>query len=904
MMKVSFLPGLIIGLFSCSTLFAGPGNIAPKAVVSASTSLDESYSPKNVTDGIIGIEDTGEWACKGVTTDWGYIRFPWIKLDWKEAQVIDRIVLFDRANLKEHIAGGKLLFSDGSVIWVNQLPNNGDGHAIRFSPKKVTWVRFVVTDGTGSDLGLSEIEVYPTPGEDLDFVSRVDPYIETNRGRYFFFVTGGVPFGMVGAAPHTRNKNQNGGGYNYNEKEILGFGQIHNWMMSGIEIMPATTKVDPSQGEQGWKSEFSHDDEIVQPGYHRVFLRDHRVRVDQTATDRVSFYTFQYQQDTEARIIINLGGHLANSTMENAAVKQISDTEIEGSFSSTNRYWGGPRDVKVFFVIRFDKKMNVLNAWKGNKKLDKISESEEDSLVLAAEYNIQKGEKVNMKIGLSYTTIDNARNNLDKECSTWDFDQVRNNAQELWNNWLGKIEVKGGTPAQQVKFYTDLWHALLGRHKINDLSGDYPDRTTGKREGNFTDAIFKIKTVPLDASGRPKFNMYNSDAFWLMQWNLNVLWGLAWPELMDEFSASMIEYANNGYMLPRGPSGGGYSYIMTSCPASNLIVSTYMKGLLTRADVTHAYKVVKRNHLPGGMLGSPEEINFYTKNGYWPDNAGITIEAAFQDWGIAQMASKLGMRKDYRFFMKRSNGWKAIFDPEQKFLFPKDRKGNFIHREPLNGQGWVEANAWQATWGLSHALPELVGMMGGKDSFCNRLNYAFEKAQASDFVFGYTEGYVSYANQPGCSNAHVFSYGGKPWLTQYWVRRVQQQAYGGITPDLGYGGHDEDQGQMGGVSALMAIGLFNVTGNQSVTPVYEITSPVFDEIIIRLDNRYYSGKEFRIVTHGNGQTRDYIQRASLNGREHNKFWFSHEVFSKGGRLELWMGDKPNENWGTEELPPL
>lgn len=905
MKKISrYLSLVMIGLSLLSAVYAGPGNIAPNAQVSASTSLSKEFSADKVTDGIIGIGDIGEWACEGVTTDWGYIRFPWIQLDWKETRVIDRIVIFDRANMKEHIAGGKLLFSDGSVIWVNQLPNNGDGHAIRFSPKKVTWVRFVVTDGTGSDLGLSEIEVYPAAGEDLDFVSRVDPYIETNRGRYFFFVTGGVPFGMVGAAPHTRNKNQNGGGYNYNEREILGFGQIHNWMMSGIEIMPATTEVDPTKGEQGWKSAFSHDDEIVQPGYHRVFLRDHRVRVDQTATDRVSFYTFQYQQDSEARIIINLGGHLANSTMENATVKKISDTEIEGSFSSTNRYWGGPKDVRVFFVIRFDKKMNALNGWKGMEQMGSITEGSGDSLVLAAEYFMKKGDKVNMKIGLSYTTIENARHNLEKECDTWDFDLVRINAQKLWNGWLGKIEVKGGTSDQQVKFYTDLWHALLGRHKINDLSGDYPDRTIGKRDGNFTDAEFKIKKVPLDASGKPRFNMYNSDAFWLMQWNLNVLWGLAWPELMDEFSASMIEYANNGYKLPRGPSGGGYSYIMTSCPASNLIVSTHMKGLLSKSDASHAYNVVKRNHLPGGMLGSPEEINFYTKNGYWPDNAGITIEAAFQDWGIAQMASKLGKKKDYRFFMKRSNGWKAIFDPEQKFLFPKDRKGNFIHREPLNGQGWVEANAWQATWGLSHALPELAGMMGGKDSFCNRLNYAFEQARTSDFVFGYTEGYVSYANQPGCSNAHVFSYGGKPWLTQYWVRRVQRQAYGGITPDLGYGGHDEDQGQMGGVSALMAIGLFNVTGNQSVNPVYEITSPVFDEIIIRLDNRYYSGKEFRIVTHGNGQTKDYIQRATLNGQEHNKFWFSHEVFSKGGLLELWMGDKPNENWGTEELPPL
>mgnify|MGYP003575029745 CR=1 FL=1 len=888
----------------CLGASAGPGNIAPQAKVSVSTVLNNRYAATNVVDGLIGIEDVGEWACEGVTTDWGYIRFPWVQLDWAQPQRINKVVLYDRSTTKEHVAGGKLLFSDGSVVWVNQLPNDGSGKAIVFPSKTITWVRFVVTDGTGSDLGLSEMEVFPTAGEGVDFVSRVDPYIETNRGRYFFFITGGVPFGMVGAAPHTRNKNQNGGGYNYNEKEILGFGQIHDWMMSGVEIMPTTTASNPSLGEPGWKSTFNHDDEMVQPGYHRVFLQDYKIRVDQTATDRVSFYKFQYLKEAQARIIINLGGYLANSTMENAVVTRVSDTEMEGSFSSVKRYWGGPKEVKLFFVIKFDKPFKTLNGWKGSTTQQNITNYAGDSLRVAAEYDLKKGEVVQMKTGLSYTSIANARNNLETECTTWSFDEVKNNAQKTWNEWLGRMNVKGGTDAQQVKFYTDLWHVLLGRHKTNDVSGDYPDRTTGKREGNFTDAVFKVKRIPKDASGRLRFNMYNSDAFWLTHWNLNILWGLAWPEVMDDFSASMIEYANNGYLLPRGPSGGGYSYIMTSSPTSNLIVSTYMKGLLTKVDAKHAYEVVRRNHLPGGMLGSKEEINFYTQCGYWPNNAGISIEAHFQDWGIAQMAAKLNRTKDVEFFTKRANGWPALFHPQHKLLFPKSEKGAFIHNDPLSGQGWVEANAWQATWGLSHALPQLARMMGGKDTFAKMLNFAFEQSRASDYVYGYTEGYVSYANQPGCSNAHVFSYVGKPWLTQYWVRRVQEQAYGGTTPDLGYGGHDEDQGQMGGVSALMSIGLFNVVGNQSKTPFYEITAPIFDEVVIQLDNRYYSGKEFKIKTYNNGYNKNYIQSAKLNGKDLNNFWFLHNDFSKGGLLELWLGEQPNKSWGTTNMPPL
>ncbi len=903
MQRILMLTGLLIVCFPPLLLHANPGNIATNARVSVSSSLSPAFSGEKAIDGIIGVDGIGEWACEGVTTDWGYIRFPWIQLDWDTPQLVEKVVLYDRPG-KDHIAGGKLLFSDGSVEWVNSIPADGSGKAYSFAPRRTSWIRFIVTDGTGGDLGLSEIEVFPSREQANDFISWVDPYIETNRGRYFFFVTGGLPFGMASAAPHTRNKNQNGGGYNYNESEILGFGQIHDWMMSGIEIMPATEKENPSLGEAGWKSKFSHDDEIVQPGYQRVFLRNNRIWTELTATERVSFYRFRYTEDAQARIIVNLGGFLANSTMENAVVTRISDTEIEGSVSSVKRYWGGPEDVKLFFVIRFDRSFDRIDAWQGNETATDIADARGDSLAVAAAFQLRKGEEVKMKIGLSYTTIDNARNNLEQECQTWDFDEVRRHAQKTWNEWLGRIEVKGGTTAQRIKFYTDLWHVLLGRHKTNDINGDYPDRTTGVRKGNFTDAVFKIKTIPKDASGKPRFNMYNSDAFWLTHWNLNILWGLAWPEVMDDFSASMIEYANNGYKLPRGPSGGGYSYIMTSCPASNLIVSTFMKGLMKKTDPRHAFEVVKRNHLPGGgMLGSDEDIRFYTKHGWWPGNAGITIEAAFQDWGISQMALRLNRKKDYRFFRDRSRGWEKCFDPAQGLLFPKDKQGNFTHSDPLSGAGWVEANAWQATWGVSHNIPRLVTLMGGSDSFSTKLNYAFEMAQESDFVFEYNKGYVSYANQPGCSNAHVFSYAGKPWLTQYWVRRVKEQAYGGITPDLGYGGHDEDQGQMGGVSALMAIGLFDIRGNQAEKPVYEITSPVFDEVKIKLDNRYYSGKEFLIKTHHNQPDNDYIQRASLNGKAHNDFWFSHDIFEKGGMLELWLGKEPNKNWGVQGAVP-
>ena len=887
-------------LFVWTNAVSGPDNIAPKAKVSASSISSDDFAARYAVDGLIRLDGIGEWACEGVTTDWGYIRFPWIELRWEKAYTINRVVLFDRPSLKEHIAGGRLIFSDGTTIYVNQIPNNGEGKAVNFEPKSVEWIRFEATDGTGSELGLSEIEVFPAFEEFNDYVSMVDPYIETNRGRYFFFVTGNRPFGMIGAAPHTRNKNQNGGGYNYNEKHILGFGQIHCWMLSGIEVMPASMAVNPSFGEDAWKSRFSHDEEIAQPGYQRIYLQDPKTWVELTSTDRVSFYRYRFTEDMRTQILTNLGGYLGSTTMVDAKVNKVNDQELEGSVSTIKRFWGGPDDVKVFFVIQFDKPFNELKAWKGQQHLNNISSVEGDSAGVSAIYDVKAGETLQMKIGISYTSIENARRNLAAECVTWDFDQVRQDSRDIWNEWLGKIHVEGGRTDQRVKFYTDLWHVLMGRHKINDVSGDYPDRTSGRRHGTFTDAEFKIRTLPKDANGNLKYNMYNSDAFWLSQWNLNVLWGLAWPSVQDEISASLIQYADNGNLLPRGPSGGGYSYIMTSCPASMLVISSYMKGMLTKVDASHAFEVVKRNHLPGGMLGSSEDINFYTRNGYWKNNAGITVEAALQDWAISQMAGKLGRKKDQNFFLKRSQGWTKCFNPEWKLLFPLDGKGNFLHNDPLSGEGWVEANAWQGTFGLSHGIPELARLMGGNDSLCAKLNFAFEQASASDFVFAYNDGYVSYANQPGCSNAHVFSHAGKPWLTQYWVRRVKEQAYGGTTPDLGYGGHDEDQGQMGGTSALMAIGLFSLNGNTSASPAYEITSPIFDKVVIQLDSKYYNGETFTITTHNNSDENVYIQKASLNGKEHQTFWFPHADYAAGGELQLWLGDKPSTQWGTKK----
>jgi predicted alpha-1,2-mannosidase len=875
---------------------ARPLSIADQAKVTASSVYGKRYVPENITDGIIAVENRGYWKSKE--------RNAWIQLDWKTPQWITKVVIYNLPEEKNRVRKGKLLFSDGSSVDVD-LPSDGTAKAVEFAEKQAIYVRFEVTEG-GETPGLSEIEVFPSPARISEPVSLVDPYIETNRGRFFYFITGSRPFGLVSAAPMTINGNNGGGGYAHKSTEILGFPQIHSWTISGISLMPALANINPALGEKHWKSMFKHDDEIVQPGYHRVYLPEYHTWVEQTSTDRVGLYRFTWTKDTVAQILLNLGGPLGNSRMAGAEVKKISDTEYQGSVSSVDRaYMVGPVDVKLFFVVQFDKPCSEFNGWEEEQYLRNISSVTSDSLGgVATIYKVKAGERMNMKIAISYTSIENAGRNLAAECPGWDFDKAVSGSRKIWNEWLGKIEVEGGSCEQRIKFYTDLWHVLLGRQKINDVSGDYPDRTEGPRSGEhgyLTDAVFKIKNTK-------RHNMFNSDAFWLTQWNLNVLWGLAWPGVQDDMASSMVEYSVNGGLLPRGPAGGGYTFIMTGCPSTNLIVSTFMKNILTRTDHETAYRQIRNNHHPGGMMGGSKyfaaDLKFYIEKGWWPNNAGINIEAAFQDWAAAQMAKKLGKADDYEYFMKRSDTWKRCYEPNHKLLFPVNHEGKFTHTDPLEGWGYVEANAWQATWGVSHDIPGLAALMGGNSELCRKLNEAFEQGKKSDFVYSYSKGYVSYANQPGCSNAHVFSYAGAPFLTQYWVRKVKEQAYGGITPDLGYGGHDEDQGQMGGVSALMAIGLFSITGTESMIPYYEITSPVFDKITLKLDNKYYKGEKFVIKTHNNSAENCYIQKATLNGRPLNNFWFTHEEFAKGGELELWLGSKPNREWGTKTLPPV
>jgi predicted alpha-1,2-mannosidase len=449
----------------------------------------------------------------------------------------------------------------------------------------------------------------------------------------------------------------------------------------------------------------------------------------------------------------------------------------------------------------------------------------------------------------------------------------------------------------------------------------------------------RINQIPLNTKGVPLFNHYNSDSYWGAQWTISTLWDLVYPQIKNEFINSMLLMYKDGGLIPRGPAGGNYTYVMTGATTTPFIISAYMKGI-RNFDINLAYEGMRKDHFPGGMMSKAGYehnttigggIEYYIERGYIPypisnikygshqDGAGQTLEYAYQDWSLSQLAKKLGKESDYQLFTKRAGNYKNLFDSSTSLMRVRNMDGSWVNPfdSMLYDNGWVEANAVQSTWFVPHDVEGLIQLMGGNEKFVNKLNYSFtasEKNQFKSSVHGVRAGiignniaaggldaselsYVNYGNQPCMQMAYLFNYAGAPWLTQYWSRAVIDSVYSGLSPHFGYSG-DEDQGLMGSLSVLMKMGIFTMRGGTELDPVYEIGSPIFDEITIHLDQNYYPGKKVIIRTENNSATNKFIQSAKLNGTALNKSWFYHKDIINGALISFKMGDKPNKLWGS------
>jgi predicted alpha-1,2-mannosidase len=518
-------------------------------------------------------------------------------------------------------------------------------------------------------------------------------------------------------------------------------------------------------------------------------------------------------------------------------------------------------------------------------------------------YLTSDNECITIKAGLSYTSIENARLNLETEASGVSFDDAREMAHNSWNSYLGRIRVDGKVMRDKVKFYTGLYHALLGRGLASDVNGAYP-----KNDGT-------VGQLPLDKNNNPEYDFYNTDAIWGAQWNLIQLWALAYPEYLSEFVKSqLVVYRDAGWLgdglaCSKFVSGVGTNQVPLA------IVAAYMCGIRD-FDIALAYEASLKNEMTSEnrIAGAGKmDVDKFVKYGYvpyvskmkasdelWRFSCSHTLEYSYTSYAVAQMAKALGKEQDYNSLMNLSKGWEKIFHPARKLMWPRLENGEFFEDfdATLPHNAFQEGNAYQYSFYVPHDPEGIIGKIG-RDEFNNRLDSIFIISQ-KDLFGGGTELFAfagimkpyNHGNQPCLHTSWLFNFSDMPSKTQKWVRAICNDFYGteGIH---GYGyGQDEDQGQLGAWYVMAGIGLFDVKGLIEKGPVFGIGSPLFDKITIDLNNKYYAGKQFVIQTESNGEDNVYVQRIFLNGKRLNNTFIPFSTVVNGGSMKIKMGSRP------------
>ena len=729
-----------------------------------------------------------------------------------------------------------------------------------------------------------------------NLTDKVYPLLDTENSRWFFFSSASRPFGMVNLSPDTEIDGAWGSGYRHGVDTIKSFSHIHAWQISGLSVMPVTVSNEKSDIIfADFYSKFSHDKEIIKPGYHKVELERYNIKAELTSTKRVGFHKYSFPKNKNAGILFNLNTVLGPCDNVDGVLEKTGDKELSGKLvaAATRRR---PRPLIIYFKIELDKDIKTV------EKDDKTG-----NYLIRFE---STGEPILMKAGISYTSIKNAANNIKAELPLWNFDKVVEDSHNEWESLLSRIEVKGGSDLDQKRFYTDLWHSLQGRRMISDVNGAYPDNTSD---------TFRVGQIPLNENGKPKFNHYNSDSFWGAQWTINTLWGLVYPEIKEEFVQSLLQYAKDGGLIPRGPSGGNYTYVMTGASSTPFIVSAIQQGIITK-DLEDIYQTLKKNHMLGGIMaksGYEHNTNLggglkhYINNGFVPypipegefgghqEGAGLTMEYAYQDWTLAQLAKKLNHKEDYDYLLHRSKNYTNVYDTSSGWMRPKDEGGKWLENfNPYQIKvGFVESSSAQSTWFVPHDLTGLASLMGGNDKAVEKLNNQFKASEELNFTSGnshaqelhpeYRRIPINYGNQPSIQTAFVFNALGRPDLTQYWSRKVIDKAFSGLSPATGYNG-DEDQGLMGSLAVLMKMGLFQMNGGTDNNSEYQIGSPIFDVVTINLNQDYYKGEKFVIKAKNNDPNNVYLNKATHNEEVILDFTIKHKDITNGGELILEM----------------
>lgn len=701
-----------------------------------------------------------------------------------------------------------------------------------------------------------------------------------------------TPFGLVQLSPDTYTGGDNGSGYSWNHKTIEGFSFTH---MSGVGwygelgnflVMPTTGELFTSKGseenpEEGYRSRFSHETEHATAGNYSVHLTDYDIKTELTASPHAGMIRFTYPENEESRIQIDLARRVGGTSTEQY-IRVEDDQSISGWMKCTPQGggWGngdGRADYTVYFYCQFSHPLEDFGIWSAEipdtwvRKRDEINEAYYQEAVANAEvfpgkremqgkhlgfysnFSTREGEEVLLKCGISFVDMDGARKNLEHDIGHWDFDRLSAEARNLWSDALDCVKIEGGTEEDKIKFYTALYHTMIDPRDFSDVDGSFPgaDGKIHQAEG------FTYRTV---FSG---WDVFRSQ--FPLQTIIN-------PSLVNDEISSLMHMADvsGRAYLPRWEIVNSYSGCMLGNPAVSVILDAYEKGI-RNFDVERAFEYCRSSVDRFGNMPL----------GYTPNSLSHTLEYAYTDWCVGKFAESLGKKDLAGEYFKRGQFYRNLWNEEVNWFRAKDEQGEWMEwlGRTVHEQGTIEANPLQQGWFVLHDVEGLKALMGGAENFKAELLDFFENTP-EDMLWN---DYYNHPNEPVHHVPFLFNEAGMPEQTQYWTRKICDTAYG--IDAFGLCGN-EDVGQLSAWFVLAAMGIHPVCPGDNK---YQITSPLFSKIEIRLDEDYYGKNTFTISAPDNSKENIYIQSLTLNGKALDRFWISHDEIVKGGELKMIMG---------------
>jgi predicted alpha-1,2-mannosidase len=744
-------------------------------------------------------------------------------------------------------------------------------------------------------------------GEKRNLIQYVDPMIGTAKmGHTYPGAT--VPFGSVQLSPETDtiayslNGKYNGevykycAGYQYEDKTIVGFSHTHfsgtgHSDLGDFLIMPTTGKLQLNPGVaskplSGYRSAFSHSTEKAEPAYYSVFLEDHKIKAELTATTRVGMHQYTFPKSNEAHIILDLTSGIYNYDKKNVwtFVRVENDTLITG-YRQTN---GWARTRTVYFAMSFNKPIKSYGQAAQEKSVYKgfwgrfdqtknFPEMAGQNLKLFFDFDTNEGEKIKIKMALSPVSSAGALENMKKEVPDWDFEKVKKQSQEVWNNELNKVQVETIQKEDLVNFYTAMYHAFLGPTEYMDLDKNY-------------------KGLDMNVHKAENFTNYTSYSLWDTYRALHPLFNIVQPKRNADMVSSMLAHSDQSVhkMLPIWSHYANENWCMIGYHSVSVVADAIVKGNISFDAEKALQACVNTAKVP-----YYDGLEFYMNKGYVPEDkngasVSKTLEYAYDDWAIAQAAKKLGKTDIYNEFITRSKNYKNVYDEKTGFMRPKLNDGTFKKEfDPLDthGQGFIEGNSWNYSLYVPQDPADMIKLMGGNEKFKVRLDSLFNM-HLPDKYFENTEditrdgiiGNYVHGNEPSHHVVYLYNWTDSPWKSQDKIRMILKKMYRNGADGLG--GND-DFGQMSAWYIFSSLGFYPVAPGSDE---YALGSPLMKNAIVNLEN----GKTFEVETVNQSDKNVFVSKVLLNGKQLDKPFLKHADVINGGKITFYMSSKPNK----------